>query len=670
MASLQSGPAFVDFLRQHRTQILEQWERKVRRLPPAERLDRQALFDHLPIVLDDLADAAQAALQGAPAPDLRSDPDRHAITRLDQGYELGEVVIEYSLLRETILELSSSIDAVYPMELRVFNAVLDHALGEAVKRYSSATHRLLDAVNRMSTLAFGGEQPEKDLLQALLKIMVETAPAVDEATILLRHGDRLTVRAAIGITAERDGRFSIAVGEGFAGTIAARQEPLLIRNAQIDPLVTSHVLREHPIKALYGVPLMSGANLIGVAHMGSCTAYELLDEDLLLFRAMANRAAQILVEARLKSELREQQDQLRAQHDELQTVLRAAEVGTFTLDLKTSELRCDRRLREMFGLSSDEPISYERLIGLVAPADREGLEAAARQAIESRGEFRVRYRIVRPDGHERYVASRGAVLDGNRDTRLLGIVQDRTDDAYAERERELFLAALGHDLRSPLQAMAMGVGTILRISGVPEQATRIAHRVARSGERMSRLIDQLLDFARARAGQPMAITRRRTDLAELWHHVIDEIALGEPDRRIVLRAEAPTMGEWDPDRMLQVFQNLAANAVTYGDPTRPITITFSGDGEQVTCAVHNEGSPIPPETLPVIFNAFRRGRHGGAGLGLGLSIARQDRARARRAHRGRLLGRSRHHLPRRPAAPPARRGRYRMTPVSSPSFSF
>ena len=649
MDPLGTGAAFVTFLRDYRNEILEAWERKVRALPPAANLDYEELIDHLPVILDDIADAADAALAGEPLPTLRSDPDRHAIVRLHQGYDLGHVVTEYSLLREVILEMSQQIRDTYPAELRVFNQVLDEALRRAVHRYAQARQRILEAVDRISMLAFGDHKSEEALLGALLEVMVTAAPAVHEVTILLRDGDRLYVRQAYGITTERDAGFSLAIGEGFAGTIAARREPLFIRSAETDPLVKSQYLRDHKLKALYGVPLLDGTDVIGVAHMGSTTAYDFPDEDMLLFRAMANRASQILTEARLKAELR-------ARHEELRLTLKNAKVGTFTWNIARGTIRWDERTRELFGVSPGEPIDNERFMALVAPGDRDAVTRAAQRALETGEEFDIRYRVVRPDGNERHVAvSGGVVRGGDGQPRILGVVRDRTDEHYAERERELFLAALGHDLRSPLQAISMGMGNLLRMPALPEAAQTTVQRVARSSDRMTRLIDQLLDFARSRVGDPIVIVRRRTNLIDLWHQVSDEIAVAAPDRRIELRATTDAFGEWDPDRLLQVFQNLGWNAVHYGDPTQPIVVTFSGDADEVVCAVHNRGRPISPELIPHLFAPFRRGQRDGSGLGLGLYIAEQIVL----AHGGRIDVTSsaadgttfRLRLPRRPPTP-------------------
>ena len=617
MDAIGTAATLVAFLRQYRSQILELWEQKVRALPPAASLNYDDLIDHLPMILDDIADRADAVLAGEQPPPLRSDPDRHAVVRLRQGYDLGHVVTEYSLLREVILELSESVKDTFPAELRVFNRVLDRALQQAVHRYADASQRILAAVDRISMLAFENHKNEDELLAALLNVMATAAPTVDEVTVLLRDGDRLYVRQAIGITAERDKGFSLAIGEGFSGTIAAKRQPMFMRSAETDPLVQSQFLRDRHLKAIYGVPLIDGTEVIGVAHMGSTTAYEFPDEDMLLFRAMANRASQILVEVRLKAKLREQ-------HEELRLTLQSAKLGTFCQDVERDTIQWDDTTRELFGVSSDEPIDNARLLSLVAPTDRELVSETARGALETGNDFDIRYRVIRPDGSERHLAvTGGLVTGGDGRPRFVGVVRDRTHENYAERERELFLAALGHDLRSPLQAISVGMFNLLQLPTLPEAARNTAQRVARSSARMTRLIDQLLDFARSRAGDPIVIQPQRTNLADLWHQVIDEISVGAPDRRVELRATTDSFGEWDPDRMLQVFQNLGWNAVHYGDPGQPITILLGGDSDEIVCEVHNRGRPIPPELIPELFAPFRRGQNSGRGLGLGLYIAQQ-----------------------------------------------
>jgi signal transduction protein with GAF and PtsI domain len=93
----------------------------------------------------------------------------------------------------------------------------------------------------------------------------------------------------------------VAIGEGFAGTIAATRRELALRDAANDPLVVSDDIRRERLRALYGVPLVADGELVGVAHMGSRTAYEFSEEDLVVFRAAAARVTTLSVETTLRA---------------------------------------------------------------------------------------------------------------------------------------------------------------------------------------------------------------------------------------------------------------------------------------------------------------------------------------------------------------------------------
>src|SRR5215211_5808989 len=78
--------------------------------------------------------------------------------------------------------------------------------------------------------------------------------------------------------------FSLKIGEGVAGRIAADAQPIVLRHAATDPIVKSQAIREKGVRALYGVPLSHAGSVIGVAYMGSRTAFDFSEEDKLLFR--------------------------------------------------------------------------------------------------------------------------------------------------------------------------------------------------------------------------------------------------------------------------------------------------------------------------------------------------------------------------------------------------
>ncbi len=172
----------------------------------------------------------------------------------------------------------------------------------------------------------------------------------------------------------------------------------------------------------------------------------------------------------------------------------------------------------------------------------------------------------------------------------------------------------------------MAAHQLLRLDNLPEAVLRTVSRIVSGCTRMTRLIDQILDFARARYRGGIPVDEQPMDLHDVCAAVIGDLELQGAAGRIRLESEGPAQGVWDRDRLLQVVQNLVQNALRYAAPGPPVTIRLAPDGPGVTrLSVHNDGAPIPADLLPRIFEPFRRAPSPGsaAGLGLGLFIARE-----------------------------------------------
>ena len=205
------------------------------------------------------------------------------------------------------------------------------------------------------------------------------------------------------------------------------------------------------------------------------------------------------------------------------------------------------------------------------------------------------------------------------------------------RLNEMFYAALGHDLRNPLSAVMTGAALMRKSSD--ERTVAIGTRILSSGSRMARMIEQLLDLARARLGGGIPVTRTETDLRSMAARVVAEHQTVDPERKIEVRAEGELRGSWDETRLAQVLSNLLSNAIQHGSSRRPILIELDGRApDAVTIAVSNEGA-ISPTLLPHLFEPFRSSRSDhrrSEGLGLGLYIVDQ----VIKAHHGRVEVRS------------------------------
>ncbi len=193
------------------------------------------------------------------------------------------------------------------------------------------------------------------------------------------------------------------------------------------------------------------------------------------------------------------------------------------------------------------------------------------------------------------------------------------------RLNEMFMAVLGHDLRTPLSAI-MGSASVLQRRSGDELVHKTTDNMLASGRRMSRMIDDMLDLARARLGGGIALKRVPADLLTPIQRVVHESQLSGTQREIQLIHTGPLDGEWDVDRLAQVASNLVGNALQHGRADVPIRVGLNGEAaDRVQLTVSNGGC-IPAQLLPHVFNPFRGGKRDagrGEGLGLGLYIVQQ-----------------------------------------------
>ena len=196
----------------------------------------------------------------------------------------------------------------------------------------------------------------------------------------------------------------------------------------------------------------------------------------------------------------------------------------------------------------------------------------------------------------------------------------------AERGRQIqerLMAIVGHDLRTPLSAIAMGTILMLRRGALSDAQRATLARISSSASRMNAIIRDLLDFSRVRVGVGISIHPEQVDLGDIARNGLLEFEGTEGDRRPLLAVEGDARLRADPDRLGQVVSNLVGNALRYGAGA-PVQVHVAGREDEVVLEVHNEGPRIRSEVLPHLFEPFRRGddvdasteKSGSIGLGL------------------------------------------------------
>jgi signal transduction histidine kinase len=199
-----------------------------------------------------------------------------------------------------------------------------------------------------------------------------------------------------------------------------------------------------------------------------------------------------------------------------------------------------------------------------------------------------------------------------------------------DQSKEMFLAILGHDLRSPISAVMTSAKFMIDTEELKEPHLTLTHRIVSASSRMNEMVGALLDFTRSRLGGGIPVVPARMNLGRLVHDVVDELSAAHPERTISIDARGTLDGKWDCERLTQVVSNLISNALEHGSDRSGVAVLVQADDETVTVAVHNRGPVIPEEQLDGIFSAMKapppgnRAASGPQGnLGLGLYIADQ-----------------------------------------------
>ncbi len=449
-----------------------------------------------------------SAMDGCPVEEeaLERLAEAHAAERLNEGVAAEYMLTEYATLRRSVMRLLGQLHGgSLPFKVvERFDQALDTSVRAAMASYARERERTLAALELFSTAAMHSSVGGDDLLPRLLRLLLQTSEAADTVALFEREGDLLVMRASAGM-AETNG-YTIPVGRNLAGRVAAEGRPIFVPNAAEHPDVGCSVARARDLRALYGVPLVRGQSVVGVALLGSCSAHEFSCGDRILFRNMASRAA-----------------------------------GLFS-----------------------------------AVMERRSLVEDARRASEL-------------------------------SNRAMSIV--------------------GHDLRTPLSAISLGTQSLLRRGGLPPHAEDTLRCIKGRTEWMAQLVEDLIDTTRGHMGSSMILTRAPADLTGSFERTFREFEYTHPNRKLRVLYQGDLRGEWDLTRLSQAVGNLVKNALTYGAPETPVTVTLADEGVRVRVEVHNQGAPIAGHLLPDLFEAFRRGEDSEhtakRGLGLGLYIVRQ-----------------------------------------------
>ncbi|WP_454856069.1 response regulator [Promicromonospora soli] len=346
----------------------------------------------------------------------------------------------------------------------------------------------------------------------------------------------------------------------------------------------------------------------------------------------------------LEQRVQERTTQLRSLASERARTLESVADGIYGVDFEGRVTFINAAAAYTLGASAADLVGHEAHATFHAPAEdgtpypsehcyitealRDGTTVTAKQDVYRRLDGKdvpveVTASPLRDDG-----GIRGAVV----------AFRDITERREMERIKDEFVSVVSHELRTPLTAIrgALGLLDSGALDGSPEQAARMARIALTSSERLSRLVDDILDMERLDAG---------TTRLELAEHRVNRLVAVAVDQVSVLAEEAgvvviPTGSQEvvraDGERIVQTLTNLLGNAVKYSPRGSVVRVTAVPVGDLVELRVDDEGRGIPPDKLEAVFGRFEQvdasdtRERGGSGLGLAIARSIVER------HGGRL----------------------------------
>ncbi|MEG4306445.1 HAMP domain-containing sensor histidine kinase [Microcoleus sp. D3_18a_C4] len=222
---------------------------------------------------------------------------------------------------------------------------------------------------------------------------------------------------------------------------------------------------------------------------------------------------------------------------------------------------------------------------------------------------------------------------------IIGSIEQAVNDAatqFSETLRdiqELFMVTLTHDLRNPINVVKMGTQLMLRRLERGDTHMDVAARMLGAINRLDSMIQNLLDASRLRAGQSLKIEFEECDFVMLVQEVVEDLIFTYGERFVVV-CDSDITSYCSRKEIRRVIENLTINAVKYGAPSTPITLTLQETQTQIGLTIHNEGEPIALDAQSILFQQFRRtiSAEEQTGWGLGLFLAKN----ITEAHKGTL----------------------------------
>ncbi|MFQ3536131.1 MAG: ATP-binding protein [Aggregatilineales bacterium] len=474
-----------------------------------------------------------------------------------------------------------------------------------------ANRRLEKRLRELSTLVNVGTSVTAMLdLQQVLNSVVEAAVSVsgaEESSLMLldEQTGELYVRAAKNFDQKTVHTLRLPVRDSLAGQVIRSGKPVVIGGKDDQVKIKTQFL----VKSLVYVPLRAPNKVIGVLSVDNrLEARSFEPNDVQMLSLLADFAAVAVQNARLYAEMIRERDTLDA-------ILHDTDDYVIVVDVNDCILFCNATARNAFGITRTDFVGKPLNQVISHP---EVLALFAKEALSGRGR---RSEITL--GGEKFLNAQLTIIEN---VGRAAVMQDITHLKQLDRAKSDFVAAVAHDLRSPLTAI-LGYSELLARAGtLNEQQMRFIDQITASVHSITSLITELLELSRIEAGfnvdlEPVAMDRVvRKAVEGLQHqrmqreHTLTlDIA---PDLPLILG---------NPLRLQQMVANLVGNAIKYTPSRGDIRVSLWRSTDNIVLQVADNGIGIPAEDQPYVFDKFFRSERAASefdGTGLGLSIVK------------------------------------------------
>ena len=482
----------------------------------------------------------------------------------------------------------------------------------------------------------GGDRAE--LYDSLLKAMVGANRAHIGAFLLSEdNGESFEVAASYGMGGGPQRIEDYA--PDFVAQIAQERRARVSMDVDVDERLADSLFEAVGVRSALGVPMISADDrLIGVVVTGVLARHQFSTTEKNRLAALAEKGASIL-EAVVGYDEREVALQAEVESRQWYENVILAIPEAVVLASSEDGLISAENDAAIHLLGSLVGQDLNTISGRLSSVDGEPLppESLPLSLAVSGGEAAsgVEFVVERPDGARIPVLLSVAPVrghDGGPVHEVVAVFREISALKEASRLKDEFVSVVSHELRSPLTPIRGFVQLVARDltrEGGHEPQVKRLESVASHVDRMTRLVDDLLDVSRLKAGL-LELRRQSTDLREVCREVVNDRMAGGVSHKLVLTGgDAPVVGEWDADRIYQVIDNLVGNAIKYSPAKAKVTIAVGRDeaDDSGWVEVLDQGPGIATEDRDRVFSAFFRTQNAAksqiAGLGLGLYICHE-----------------------------------------------